>query len=135
MIAIRLALLCTALLPPFAAAAADAAPIPIRSFVGQDQFSQPRLSPDGKHLAVTVRMAIGQREVPTMTFYSLPDLKVESVVRLPVFEVPLGYAWVSDTRIVLRKGREEGSREVPTSYGEVLAMDYDGKRQEYLYGY
>lgn len=135
MIAIRLALLCAALLPPFAAAAADAAPIPIRSFVGQDQFSQPRLSPDGKHLAVTVRMAIGQREVPTMTFYSLPDLKVESVVRLPVFEVPLGYAWVSDTRIVLRKGREEGSREVPTSYGEVLAMDYDGKRQEYLYGY
>ncbi|GGY31932.1 prolyl oligopeptidase [Pseudoduganella albidiflava] len=111
------------------------APIPILSFVKQEQFSQPRLSPDGKHLAVTVRMPIGKREVPTMTFYSLPDLKIESVVRLPAFQVPLAYHWVSNTRLVVRKGREEGSREIPTSYGEVMAMDFDGKKQEYLYGY
>ncbi|MBB3224713.1 alpha/beta hydrolase family protein [Pseudoduganella umbonata] len=118
-----------------AIAQAPAAPIPIESFVKQEQFSQPRLSPDGKHLAVTVRMPIGARDVPTMTFYSLPDLKIESVVRLPAFQVPLGYYWVSNTRLVVRKGHEQGSREIPTSYGEVLAMEYDGKKQEYLYGY
>lgn len=112
-----------------------AAPIPIQSFVKQEQFSQPRLSPDGKHLAVTVRMPIGKREVPTMTFYSLPDLKIESAVRLPAFQVPLDYYWVSNTRLVVRKGHEQGSREVPVSYGEVLAMEYDGTKQEYLYGY
>ncbi len=117
-----------------ATAHTPADPIPIRSFVKQEQFAQPRLSPDGRHLAVTVRMPIGKRDVPTMTFYSLPDLKIESVVRLPAFQVPLDYYWVSNTRLVVTKGREEGSREIPTSYGEVLAMDYDGKKQEYLYG-
>jgi dipeptidyl aminopeptidase/acylaminoacyl peptidase len=125
-----------AVLPALPATAqAPAAPIPIVAFAKQEQFSQPRLSPDGRHLAVTVRMPIGGRDVPTMTFYSLPDLKVESVVRLPVFQVPLTYYWVSDTRLVVRKGHEQGSREIPTSYGEVLAMEYDGKKQEYLYGY
>ncbi|QBE65245.1 alpha/beta hydrolase family protein [Pseudoduganella lutea] len=118
-----------------AIAQAPASPIPVLSFARQEQFSQPRLSPDGKHLAVTVRMPIGKRDVPTMTFYSLPDLAIESVVRLPAFQVPLDYYWVSNTRLVVRKGHEQGSREVPTSYGEVLAMDYDGKKQEYLYGY
>ncbi|WP_338764741.1 alpha/beta fold hydrolase [Massilia sp. METH4] len=120
-------------LPAFAQA--PAATIPISAFVKQEQFAQPRLSPDGKHLVVTVRMPIGKRDVPTMTFYSLPDLKMESVVRLPAFQVPLTYDWVSNTRLVVRKGREEGSREIPSSYGEVLAMDYDGKKQEYLYGF
>jgi dipeptidyl aminopeptidase/acylaminoacyl peptidase len=126
-----LLLLALPALPAFA----QAPVIPIASFTKQEQFAQPRLSPDGKHIAVTVRMPIGKRDVPTITFYSLPDLKIESVVRLPAFQVPLGYAWVSNTRVVVRKGREEGSREVPTSYGEILAMDYDGKKQEYLYGY
>ena len=118
-----------------AVAETPVAPVPIQSFVKQEQYAQPRISPDGKHLAVTVRVPIGKREVPTMTFYSLPDLKIESVVRLPVYQVPLDYYWVSDTRLVVRKGREEGSREAPSSYGEVLAMEYDGKKQEYLYGY
>ncbi|HEX8601346.1 MAG TPA: S9 family peptidase [Pseudoduganella sp.] len=112
-----------------------AAPIPILSFVKQEQYAQPRLSPDGKHLAVTVRTPIGKRDVPTMTLYSLPELKIESVVRLPAFQVPLNYSWVSNTRLVVRKGREEGSREIPSSYGEVLAMEFDGRKQEYLYGY
>ncbi len=132
---IRQALLLAAALPLTALAADAPATIPILSFVKQEQFSEPRLAPDGKHLAVTVRATIGKREVPTMTFYTLPDLQVASVVRMPAFQVPLDYHWVSNTRIVVRKGHEEGSREIPMSYGEMLAMDYDGKKQEYLYGY
>ncbi|WP_158643129.1 alpha/beta hydrolase family protein [Pseudoduganella lurida] len=130
----RLLFLLPTLFAGTALAQPPGAPVPLLSFVKQEQFSWPRLSPDGKHLAVTVRMPIGKREVPTLTFYSIPNLKIESVVRLPAFEVPLDYYWVSNTRVVVRKGREEGSREIPASYGEVLALDYDGKRQEYLYG-
>jgi dipeptidyl aminopeptidase/acylaminoacyl peptidase len=118
-----------------AIAQTPAAPIPILSFVKEEQFTRPRLSPDGKHLAVTVRTPIGKRDVQTITFYSLPELKIESVVRLPAFQVPMNYYWVSNTRLVVSKGHEQGSREAPASYGEVLAMDYDGKKQEYLYGY
>jgi dipeptidyl aminopeptidase/acylaminoacyl peptidase len=109
--------------------------VSIASFAAQDQFYNPRMSPDGKHLAVTVRTPLGKRLVPMITFYSLPGLKLESTVRLKVFEVPADYYWVSNTRLVLEKAQEFGSREAPSLTGEVMAMEFDGTRQEYLYGY
>lgn len=110
-------------------------PVPIASFVTRDQFANPRMSPDGKHLAVTVRTPVGKRLVPMITFYSLPDLKLESTVRMKVFDVPADYYWVSDTRLVLEKAQEFGTREAPELTGEVMAMNFDGSKQEYLYGY
>ena len=47
----QLALLCAAVLA--APLARAAAPIPLAAFVHEDQFSNPRLSPDGKHIALT----------------------------------------------------------------------------------
>lgn len=132
-----LALLLGALVPALAQSQAPAAPglIPIDAFVREDQFYNPRMSPDGKHLAVTVRTPVGKRTVPMVTFYSLPDLKLESTVRMPLFSVPVDYHWVGNTRLVVEKGVEVGSRERPQATGEILAMDYDGSHQAYLYGY
>lgn len=128
-----LALLFT--LSPFMAAAQTAPIVPVSAFAKFDQFSNPRMSPDGKHLAVTVNIQIGKRLVPTITFYSLPDLKIESTVRMKIFEVPANYVWVSNDRLVVTKALEIGSREAPQLTGEVVAMRYDASRQEYLYGY
>lgn len=109
--------------------------VPLSAFVLEDQFYNPRLSPDGKYIAVTVRVPSGDQFVPTVTVYSLPDLKIVGVTRLPAFELPLGYVWVSTTRLAIAKGMELGSREKPVATGEVLAMNFDGSKQEYLYGY
>lgn len=134
-------LLCTALLaarlPALAAPASApaAAPIPIAAFAGEDQYSLPRLAPDGKHIAITVRMPAGERPVPVVMVYSLPDLKVEGAIRLSAFEVPLDCRWVSNKRLVIARGMELGSREKPISTGELLATDYNGQKQEYLHGY
>jgi dienelactone hydrolase len=134
-------LLCTALLaarlPAFGASAAAPAssPIPIAAFAGEDQYSLPRLAPDGKHIAITVRVPNGERPVPVVMVYSLPGLKAEGAIRLPAFEVPLDCRWVSNNRLVIARGMELGSREKPVSTGELLATDYDGKKQEYLHGY
>jgi dienelactone hydrolase len=114
----------------------QAAPkVPLSAFVQEDQFSHPRLAPDGKHIAITVRVPSGERLVPVVMVYSLPDLKVTGAIRMPVFELPLDYRWVSRTRLAISKGKELGSREKPVATGEVLAVDYDGGKQEYLYGY
>lgn len=124
-------------LPLVAAARQAAAPakVPLSAFVQEAQFSHPRLSPDGKHLAITVRMPQGDRLIPILTFYSLPDLKVVGQARFPVFQMPLSYNWVSNTRVTVEKGMELGSREKPVATGEILAMDLDGSKQEYLFGY
>lgn len=118
-----------------AALPAAAAPkVPLSAFAGEDSFANPRLSPDGKHIVITVRVPIGERAVPVVTFYALPSLKIDGQLRLPVFQVPLDYTWVSNTRVVIEKGLELGSREKPVSTGELLATDFDGSKQEYLFG-
>lgn len=124
-----------ALLPILAHASAPVAKVPVAAFVADDQYSLPRMSPDGKHLAVTVRTPVGKRLVPMISFYTLPDLKLKSTVRLKAFEVPSNYYWASNTRLVLEKAQEFGSREVPWETGEVMAMELDGTKQEYLFGY
>jgi dipeptidyl aminopeptidase/acylaminoacyl peptidase len=114
----------------------QAAPtVPLSSFVKAEQFYNPSLSPDGKHIAVTVRIANGDRFVPIVTFYTLPELKIVGQIGMSTFDVPLDYYWVNNTRLIITKGKELGSRERPVATGEVLATELDGSKQEYLYGY
>lgn len=125
-----------ALLPVRTAMAQPAAgQVPLAAFVQEDQFSHPRLAPDGKHIAITARVPNGNRLIPVVMMYSLPDMKMTGAIRFPVFEVPADYYWASPTRLVVAKGREFGSREKPQATGEVVATDIDGKKQEYLFGY
>lgn len=109
--------------------------VPIDAFVEERQFSQPRLSPDGKHIAVNVRIKRNDRNIPTMTVYSLPELRVVSAIALPGFEIPIDFSWISNRRLIVEKGLEVGTRERPVATGEVVALDLDGSKQEYLYGY
>jgi dipeptidyl aminopeptidase/acylaminoacyl peptidase len=134
---LRCILSCAVLLcaPCAAVPAAAAAPVPIAAFANPDQYSRPRLAPDGRHIAITVRVPSGERPVPVVMVYALPGLKVDGAIRLPAFETPLDYRWVSNNRLVIARGKEFGSREAPLSTGELLATDIDGKRQEYLHGY
>jgi dipeptidyl aminopeptidase/acylaminoacyl peptidase len=130
----RSALLCACLASCFTSL--QAAPqVPLSAFVQEEEYSNPRVSPDGKHIAITVRVPSGARFIPVIMTYTLPDMKQVGAVRMPVFEVPANYYWVSNTRLIVTKARELGSREKPKLTGEVLAVNMDGSKQEYLYGY
>ncbi|MBV6322253.1 alpha/beta hydrolase family protein [Duganella violaceipulchra] len=120
---------------PLLAHGAGPAPIPIQAFVQEEQYYNPQISPDGKHLAVTVRVPVGARTVPMLSFYSLPGMQPESTVRMPLFIVPLAYHWSSNSRLVVEEGEEVGTRERPQATGEIVAMDYDGTHQIYMHGY
>jgi dipeptidyl aminopeptidase/acylaminoacyl peptidase len=125
----------TALLavPSFASLAAPQ--VPLAAFVHEDKFSNPRLSPDGKHLVITVRLPDGDRDVPVMMTFSVPGMQNVGAVRMPKFVVPLDYYWITNTRLAIEKGKETGSIDAPVSNGEVLAVDMDGGKPEYLYGH
>jgi len=130
------AAICAAALAVAPSLAQAAAPtVPLADFVHEDQFSNPRLSPDGKHVAITVRLPSGDRFIPVLMMYTVPEMKMTGAIRMKVFEVPASYTWVSPTRLVVAKAREFGSREAPQMTGEVVAVELDGSKQAYLFGY
>ncbi len=130
-------LLCTAALSlPFAvfAAAPIPAQIPVASFATHSQLSMPRLSPDGKHLALRVNDRSGDQHA--LAVYSVDDMQhPTSMLRMPKYELPVQIVWVSPTRLIVAKGKQMGSIDKPYATGEVIATDYDGKNQDYLFGY
>ena len=58
-----------------------------------------------------------------------------SQLRLPRHELAASIIWVSNTRLVIEKGQQFGSIDKPARTGEVIATDFDGKHQAYLFGY
>jgi dipeptidyl aminopeptidase/acylaminoacyl peptidase len=130
----RPVVLCVALLALHVIAIA-APKVPLSAFVNDDTYTHPRLAPDGKHIAVTVNTPSGDRTVPVLMVYSLPDLQVTGAIRMPAFDIPADVRWVSNERLVIAVGKELGSRERPVLTGQLVAADMDGSKQEYLFGY
>lgn len=128
----RLSLLCCVLA---ISGFVHAAPIPVEAFVDPGQYSSPRLSPDGKHIAINVRMPRGGRLVPTLSVYTVPDLQLVSQMAMPAYGMLMNFEWVSNRRLVAAKGIELGLRERPKYTGELMAVNLDGSQIEYLFGY
>jgi dipeptidyl aminopeptidase/acylaminoacyl peptidase len=117
---------------PAAAMAADL--VPVEDFARHAQLSMPRLSPDGMHLAVNMNYADGDSHA--LAVYDVADMsKPVSLLRLPKYELAVGITWVSNTRLVVEKGKQLGSIDKPAATGEVIATDFDGKNQDYLFGF
>lgn len=109
--------------------------VPLSAFVHEDKYSEPRLSPDGKYIAVTVRVPSGGGEYArVITIYTLPEMKIAGTLRMPVFQVPLGYIWAGKTRLVIVKAREKSAPDQPHMSTEVVAVEFDASKHEYLYG-
>jgi dipeptidyl aminopeptidase/acylaminoacyl peptidase len=118
----------------FMCSAHAAQQVPVDSFVRHPELSQPRLSPDGQYIAM--RMDYDGGDMHALVVYKIDDMSHPvSMLRMPRYELPANIIWVSPTRLIVEKGKELGSIDKPYLTGEIIATDYDGKNQEYLYGY
>jgi len=128
----RTALSAACLLLPATALADEL--IPVETFARHSTLSDPHLSPDGKYLAV--RMDDNDASTHALVVYKVEDMQTPvSLLRMPKYQIPLDITWVSPTRLVVAKGKEAGSLDKPTFYGELLATDFDGKHQDYIFGF
>ena len=121
---------------PFAAEAATPVPpqLPVSSFATHSQMSMPRLSPDGKYLALRIDDRSGDQHA--LAVYRVEDMqRPASMLRMPKYELPIQISWVSPTRLVVAKGKQMGSVDKPYATGEIIATDFDGKNQDYLFGF
>lgn len=107
--------------------------IPVKDFAQRPLLSQPRLSPDGKYIAVNMHDPDDGSDA--LMIYDVNNMqRAVSMLRLPKYEVAAGVTWVSNTRLVIERGKLFGSVDKPSYTGEILATDLDGKHQDYLYG-
>lgn len=101
--------------------AADA--LDLTPFVQQDVYEWVKISPDGKHFAVTkpledrTALLILRREDHAFTAKIMggPDSVVDD------------FWWANDERVVVSLSRKRGSRDEPVSIGELYAVNVDGK--------
>lgn len=106
--------------------------VPAKDFVAQQTFANPHISSDGSYVAVSADL--GDNEHGIMVF-RIEDMSQTAFIKLPRYELATEIHWVSDTRLIYVKGGKWGSREEPYGYGEIIAMDFDGKNHKYIYGY
>ena len=113
-------------------AAADL--IPTADFARRLPLTMPRLSPDGKHFSVVYNDPDGKTHA--IAIYSVDDpTKPGSLIRMPPYELPANIVWASATRLVVARGKQDGSIGNTSYTGEIMAIDINGKNPDYLYGY
>src|SRR3546814_6244659 len=95
-------------------------------------FDDPRISSGGSYVAVSADLG---EDYHGIMVFSLADMSQTAFIKLPRYEMPFEIHWVSDTRLVYVKGGKWGAREEPYDFGEIIAMDFDGKRHTHIFGY
>lgn len=106
--------------------------VPVEAFVPQQMFDNPRLSSKGTYLAVSADLGNDEHGIAV---FRLSDMQQTAYIKLPKYQLAVEIHWVSDTQLIYVKGGQWGSRERPYSFGEIIAMDYDGEHEKYVYGY
>ncbi len=110
----------------------SAAAVPVESFAAQQTLKDPRISSNGSYLAVSADLGDDDHGIMV---YRLADMANTAFIKLPKYELAFDIRWVSDTRLIYVKGGKWGAREEPFNFGEIIGMDFDGKRHRYLFGY
>ncbi|QWT20663.1 prolyl oligopeptidase family serine peptidase [Bacillus sp. NP157] len=108
--------------------------VPAADFARHEPLTDPELSPDGLHVSMAFHDADGKTH--GLAIYSIADMsKPISLIRMPPYELPADVMWASNTRLVVARGKVDGSIGNTTYTGELMAIDIDGKNPDYLYGF
>jgi len=95
------------------------------------QYQNAKISPDGKHLAVSVF----NKGEASLVFIDSKTLKAVSGSKLPGRLEIDQYYWVNNERVVISLAKRDPWLEQPVSYGELFAINMDGSRGKMIYGY
>ena len=112
--------------------AAYAAPqVTIKDLAADNTYFSTKLSPDGKHLAVGL-ISNGKRRLgifDTKTFKVVGGADFNGIEEVGEFN------WVNNKRLIIKVLKKEVWEEEAQFYGELYAVDLNGKRGSMIYGY
>ncbi len=88
------------------------------------------ISPTGEYLAVLKE----EQDERVVAVFEFPAMKLINVIDFPGRSEVGNFWWVNDERILVRVDVDWSFREDDVSYGELYAVNADGKRGKYLFG-
>ncbi|WP_461538624.1 alpha/beta hydrolase family protein [Spongorhabdus nitratireducens] len=103
----------------------------IDDFVTWGKYRNIKISPTGKYFSATVREQ-GKNKVVVINRKSM---QVTGVINFSGRSQPGKTFWVNDERIVAHVLKSTGSLDTPRDFGNVFAMNADGSRKKYIFGY
>lgn len=104
--------------------------VPIENFVKFPEYSNVRISPNGEYLAVIS----SRNEKRALSIMETKSFKVMHIVHFDKDAQVGDYNWVSNDRVVLQKQYISGLYAAPIYYGELVGVNADGSKEEYLVG-
>ena len=114
-------------------AGAQVTQVSIEDFVKFPDYSSLRLSPDGKHIAVTAPH--GDSNMLVILDISDPDRPaVVSTLRPPAREGINAPLWVNEERLVFTTTRQIGALLAPRLTGKIYGINLDGSKPKQIYG-
>lgn len=106
-------------------------PVPLADFARKAEYESVRISPTGEYLAV----AAPAGDQTALGIVDLENMRLSGALRFARGEHVASYAWVSPTRVIVSIANRGGPLDQPRLTGELYAMDADGSRKAYLFGY
>jgi dipeptidyl aminopeptidase/acylaminoacyl peptidase len=94
-------------------------------------YQNAKISPDGKHLAVSV---FKENEM-MIAFLKTETLEAISLTKIPENLEVGQYYWVNNERVVIKVVTRDPWVEQPISYGELYALNIDGSKGKMIYGH
>ncbi|QYJ71093.1 S9 family peptidase [Shewanella sp. FJAT-51649] len=96
-----------------------------------NEYSNVKISPTGKYLSAIT--SVEGKNV--LLVLDAKTKKMLNAIRFPSNAQVGTYEWANSERIVLAKEYLKGWTDVPQYYGELMAVNADGSRKAYLFGY
>jgi len=110
---------------------AAAGGVDVAAYTRRDQFTDLKISPDGRYLAATIPM--DDRSV--LAVIERGTNKLTGTFKMPRDNFIADFEWVGPERVVLSAAEKFGSLDEPQYTGELFAMNADGGKAEMLVGY
>ncbi|MFC4252468.1 alpha/beta hydrolase family protein [Sinimarinibacterium flocculans] len=113
------------------AGVAQAADIPLEAFARQPEFNDVVISPDGRHVAVSVP----DGNQTNLAVIRLADKKVTAAIQSGRDTHVADIYWANDQRVIIAMADSAGPLDQPSFTGEFNAVDADGRHMSYLFGW
>lgn len=101
------------------------------AFAQHASYSNAIISPDGKHIALSVEVEAG----PAIAVINVDSKQPISVIEFTRSRMPGSFRWANNERLIISIARFVGSADVPAFTGELFAINKDGKRGKNIFGY